>query len=53
VTDWRQLPYADPGLPPDLLPADWNGVRAADLFAELRSVLAEPARAHARRLIGG
>lgn len=53
VTDWRQLPYADPGLPLDLLPADWNGVRAAELFAELRAALAGPAHAHARRLIEG
>jgi phenylacetic acid degradation operon negative regulatory protein len=53
VTDWRQLPYADPGLPLDLLPADWNGVRAADLFTELRCALAGPAHAHARRLIDG
>ena len=51
LTDWRQLPYADPGLPLDLLPADWNGARAADLFAELRERLADPAHEHARRLI--
>jgi phenylacetic acid degradation operon negative regulatory protein len=52
LTDWRRLPYADPGLPLDLLPADWNGARAADLFGELRGRLAEPAHDHARRLIG-
>ena len=51
LTDWRRLPYADPGLPLDLLPADWNGARAADLFAELSARLAEPAHEHARRLI--
>jgi phenylacetic acid degradation operon negative regulatory protein len=53
LTDWRQLPYADPGLPLDLLPADWNGARAADLFDELRGRLAEPAHEHARRIIDG
>jgi phenylacetic acid degradation operon negative regulatory protein len=52
LTDWRRLPYADPGLPLDLLPADWNGARAADLFVELRGRLAGPAQEHARRLIG-
>jgi phenylacetic acid degradation operon negative regulatory protein len=52
LTDWRRLPYADPGLPLDLLPADWNGARAADLFGELRGRLAGPAHEHARRLIG-
>ena len=51
LTDWRRLPYADPGLPLDLLPADWNGARAADLFAELRGRLDGPAHEHARRLI--
>jgi phenylacetic acid degradation operon negative regulatory protein len=51
LTDWRQLPYADPGLPLDLLPADWNGARAADLFVELRGRLDGPAHEHARRLI--
>ena len=53
LTDWRRLPYADPGLPLALLPADWNGVRAADLFGELRERLAGPAHDHARRLIDG
>ncbi|WP_433284973.1 PaaX family transcriptional regulator [Pseudonocardia sp. CA-142604] len=53
VTDWRRLPYADPGLPLHLLPPDWNGVRAAELFAELAQLLAEPARAHVRELIAG
>jgi phenylacetic acid degradation operon negative regulatory protein len=53
LTDWRALPYADPGLPLDLLPADWNGARAADLFAGLRERLAGPAHAHAATLIGG
>ena len=51
LTDWRRLPYADPGRPLDLLPADWNGARAADLFADLRVRLADPAHEHARRLI--
>jgi phenylacetic acid degradation operon negative regulatory protein len=53
LTDWRALPYADPGLPLDLLPADWNGARAADLFGELRQRLAGPAHEHAATLIGG
>jgi phenylacetic acid degradation operon negative regulatory protein len=53
VTDWRRLPYADPGLPLDLLPPRWNGVRAAELFAELGERLAGPAHEHARTLIMG
>jgi phenylacetic acid degradation operon negative regulatory protein len=46
LTDWRRLPYLDPGLPAELLPADWTGVRAADLFFALRERLEEPARAY-------
>ncbi|MDN5931691.1 MAG: PaaX family transcriptional regulator [Pseudonocardia sp.] len=53
VTDWRRLPYADPGLPLDLLPPRWNGVRAADLFAALERRLSGPAHEHARTLITG
>ena len=51
VTDWRRLPYADPGLPLALLPAEWAGERAAELFAQLHERLAEPARKHAEALI--
>ena len=44
LTDWRRLPYSDPGLPLELLPAGWKGVAAADTFFELRTRLAAPAR---------
>ena len=43
LTTWRELPYLDPGLPPALLPADWTGATAADLFAELKQTLEVPA----------
>jgi phenylacetic acid degradation operon negative regulatory protein len=43
LTDWRRLPYLEPGLPIDTLPADWSGVRAADTFFELHDRLAAPA----------
>jgi phenylacetic acid degradation operon negative regulatory protein len=46
LTAWRRLPFLDPGLPPELLPADWHGTRAADLFGGLRDLLTGPARAH-------
>jgi phenylacetic acid degradation operon negative regulatory protein len=46
LTDWRQLPYLDPGLPAELLPDDWIGIRAAEEFFMLRSMLEEPARAY-------
>jgi len=53
VTDWRELPYADPGLPLSVLPPGWNGVQAAELFADLGERLSGPARAHARAVIAG
>jgi phenylacetic acid degradation operon negative regulatory protein len=52
LTDWRQLPYLDPGLPVELLPGNWIGVRAAELFFTLQARLEEAARAHVRRVIG-
>ncbi|MEU1672722.1 PaaX family transcriptional regulator C-terminal domain-containing protein [Streptomyces roseifaciens] len=41
LDSWRHLPYADPGLPGGLLPADWPGVRAARVFGALHSRLRE------------
>lgn len=32
VHEWRRFPFLDPGLPPQLLPANWSGAKAADLF---------------------
>lgn len=32
LTAWRQLPYRDPGIAPELLPRGWKGARAANLF---------------------
>jgi phenylacetic acid degradation operon negative regulatory protein len=53
LTDWRRLPYLDPGLPAALLPDGWAGIAAADVFFALRSRLAAPARAHVHRVIAG
>ncbi|MET9463632.1 PaaX family transcriptional regulator C-terminal domain-containing protein [Streptomyces sp. NPDC006544] len=39
LDSWRRLPYADPGLPRELLPADWPGDRAAAVFTELHDRL--------------
>jgi phenylacetic acid degradation operon negative regulatory protein len=43
LTQWRRLPFLDPGLPQAALPTRWNGLRAADTFFELRDRLAAPA----------
>jgi phenylacetic acid degradation operon negative regulatory protein len=47
---WRRLPLLDPGLPPEFLPADWQGGLAADLFFALREILDPPALQHVRAL---
>jgi phenylacetic acid degradation operon negative regulatory protein len=52
LTDWRRLPYAEPGLPAGVLPADWNGFRAADTFFGLRDLLAGPAHRFAASALG-
>jgi phenylacetic acid degradation operon negative regulatory protein len=53
LTDWRQLPYLDPGLPAELLPANWIGISAGELFFTLQAQLEEAARAHVARVISG
>ena len=51
LTDWRRLPYLDPGLPAELLPEEWIGIRAAELFFALQALLEEPARAYVKSAI--
>ncbi|MFC0434297.1 PaaX family transcriptional regulator C-terminal domain-containing protein [Kutzneria buriramensis] len=46
LTSWRRLPYLDPGLPCELLPTDWVGSRAADLFFTMRERLESGAQEH-------
>jgi DNA-binding transcriptional regulator PaaX len=45
LTQWRRLPYLDPGLSKELLPEDWNAVTAREIFqqAARRTGRAEPA----------
>ena len=53
LTDWRRLPYLDPGLPAELLPDGWVGIRAAELVLRLaraaRGTGAGVREAHAQR----
>jgi phenylacetic acid degradation operon negative regulatory protein len=53
LTDWRRLPYLDPGLPAELLPDGWVGIRAADLFFTLRDLLEESARTYVKLVTSG
>jgi len=52
LTAWRRMPYLDPGLPADLLPPDWHGARAADVFLRLHERLRGPALRHVRAVTG-
>jgi len=51
LTEWRRLPYRDPGLPLALLPPDWNGITAGALFGELNDALRGLAGEHARPIV--
>ncbi|MFP3986254.1 PaaX family transcriptional regulator C-terminal domain-containing protein [Streptomyces sp. E11-3] len=52
LTRWRRLPYLDPGLPAELLPADWNAVAARQVFQDLHHILAEPSLRHVQDVTG-
>lgn len=39
ITQWRRLPYLDPGLPIELLPDGWSGIAAEQLFTALHELL--------------
>ncbi|WP_406279939.1 PaaX family transcriptional regulator C-terminal domain-containing protein [Embleya sp. NBC_00896] len=52
LTQWRRLPYLDPGLPAELLPADWNAVEARKVFLDLHGLLVEPAKRHVQQVAG-
>ncbi|MGB4135486.1 MAG: PaaX family transcriptional regulator C-terminal domain-containing protein [Microbacterium sp.] len=52
IDSWRVLPYVDPGLPAELLPADWPGERSFTAFADLSARLAGPAWEHVHTIAG-
>jgi phenylacetic acid degradation operon negative regulatory protein len=43
---WRRLPFHDPGLPAAVLPDDWPGAHAWDIFRALERRLSRPALRH-------
>jgi len=45
IHEYRRFPFKDPELPPELLPAEWRGTEAADLFKHYHDLLAERANA--------
>lgn len=52
VTQWRRLPFLDPGLPPELLPSDWIGITARRVFADLNRVLKPMSERYVDAVIG-
>jgi phenylacetic acid degradation operon negative regulatory protein len=46
VHDWRRFPLLDPQLPPDLLPPDWIGIRAANVFNDLHQAWHQSSQRH-------
>ncbi|WP_426300086.1 PaaX family transcriptional regulator C-terminal domain-containing protein [Arthrobacter sp. R-11] len=52
VTQWRRLPYMDPGLPEEYLPANWHGLAAQELFARMHALLGPKARRYAMSVVG-
>lgn len=46
VQAWRRFPFFDPQLPPELLDADWPGVRAREVFDECHALWHKTAQGH-------
>lgn len=53
IDTWRIIPYLDPGLPADFLPADWPGAEAAGLFQQIIAAYAEPSAEFVSRSLQG
>lgn len=52
VADYRHFPFRDPDLPAELLPTDWLGARAHELFIAAHEALAAPADAYVAAVLG-
>ncbi|GAA5077718.1 phenylacetic acid degradation operon negative regulatory protein [Thermocatellispora tengchongensis] len=48
---WRTFPNLDPGLPAELLPADWPRARARDLFVEIYDTLGPLAEIRVKQIV--
>lgn len=53
VYDYQKLPFQDPDLPPELLPHDWAGRAAHEVFMQVYGLLRAPAEAYVDELISG
>jgi phenylacetic acid degradation operon negative regulatory protein len=45
IHEYRRFPFKDPELPPELLPKDWRGIEATNLFTQYHDLLADKANA--------
>ncbi|MBB3082187.1 PaaX family transcriptional regulator [Geodermatophilus sabuli] len=52
VSSYRHFPFRDPDLPAELLPDDWPGRRAHELFVAAHEALARPADAFVTTVLG-
>ena len=52
INGYRRFPFLDPGLPAGLLPQDWLGIRAGDLFRHLHARLAPGANRYFGHVTG-
>jgi len=52
VHEWRRFPFLDPRLPARLLPANWSGATAAELFHRLHVEWRPAAQRHWDELVG-
>lgn len=52
VASYRHFPFRDPDLPAELLPEDWPGRRAHELFVAAHDALAQPADAFVAAVLG-
>lgn len=50
-TQWRRMPFLDPGLPLEFLPENWDGLVAEQLFSDLHGILGPLAREHVQKII--
>jgi phenylacetic acid degradation operon negative regulatory protein len=53
VHEWRRFPFLDPRLPAKLLPENWSGTRAADLFHGRHAYWHPAAQLYWEQLSGG
>ena len=53
LTQWRRLPFLDPGLPSELLPTNWAGLAARKVFNDLHRLLKPLAAQHFDDTVNG